>query len=379
LRILVCPQEFKESLTARQAADAIALGIRRAGADVGVDLAPMADGGPGTIDAVLSSVKGERLKASVHDPLGHPHEAIWALLDDKTALIEMAEASGLALLRPEERDPHRTSTYGTGELIRAALDGGCRRLVVAIGGSATNDGGAGMAQALGARLLDVAGDELKPGGAALANLQRIDVSGIDPRLRSCQVVAAADAVNPLLGPAGASLVYGSQKGGTPEAVAELESALQRYADVVRRDLGVDVVSVIGAGAAGGLGAGLVAFMGARITSGAEFVAEAIGLAGRIEQADVVFTGEGRLDSQTAYGKAVAVVARLAKERGRPVAAFAGSVADDADLVTLGLDAAVPIAKGPASREEMFAKAEELLSSAAEQATRLLLLGRSFAG
>ncbi|MGA2286313.1 MAG: glycerate kinase, partial [Dehalococcoidia bacterium] len=238
MRILVCPQEFKESLTARQAADAIALGIRRAGADIELDLAPVADGGPGTIDAVLSSVKGERLKASVHDPLGRPREAIWALLDDKTALIEMAEASGLALLRPEERDPHRTSTYGTGELIRAALDEGCRRMIVAIGGSATNDGGAGMAQALGARLLDVAGDELKPGGAALANLQRIDVSGIDPRLRSCEVVVAADAVNPLLGPAGASLVYGPQKGGTPEAVAELEAALQRYADVVRRDLGV---------------------------------------------------------------------------------------------------------------------------------------------
>ncbi len=376
MRILVCPQEFKESLTTRQAADAIARGVRGAGEDIEVDLAPMADGGPGTIDAVLSSVKGRRMKATVHDPLGRPREAIWALLDEKTALIEMAEASGLALLRSEERDPRRTSTYGTGELIRAALDEGCQRLVVTIGGSATNDGGAGMAQALGARLLDAAGEELEPGGAALMKLQRIDLSGLDPRLRSCEVVVAADAVNPLLGPAGASLVYGPQKGGTPEEVAELEAALQRYAGIVQRDLGVDITSVSGAGSAGGLGGGLIAFLGARITSGAEFVAEAIGLAGRIEQANFVFTGEGRLDSQTAYGKAVALVARLAKERGRPVVAFAGSVADDADLATLRLDAAVPIARGPTTREEMFAKADELLSSAAEQATCLLLVGGS---
>jgi glycerate kinase len=378
MRILVCPQEFKESLTSRQAAGAMALGIRRAGEDIEVDLAPMADGGPGTIDAVLSSVKGRRMKATVRDPLGRPREAIWALLDEKTALIETAEASGLALLRPEERDPRRTSTYGTAELIRAALDEGCRRLIVAIGGSATNDGGAGMAQALGVRLLDVAGNELEPGGAALMKLQRIDVSGLDPRVRSCEIVVAADAVNPLLGPAGASLVYGPQKGGTPEAVAELEVALQHYAGVVKRELDVDIATVSGAGAAGGLGGGLVAFLGARITSGAEFVAEAIGLAGRIERADVVFTGEGRLDSQTEYGKSVAVVARLAKERRCPVVVFAGSVADDADLAPLRLDAVVPVAIGPMTREEMFAKSDELLSSAAEQATRLLLLGGSFA-
>ncbi len=380
MRILACPQEFKESLTAGQAAGAIAVGVRRAGPEIEVDLAPMADGGPGTIDAVLSSLEGQRRKATVHDPLGRLREARWAMLDDsKTGLIEMAEASGLALLRPEERDPRRTSTYGTGELIRAALGEGCRRLVVAIGGSATNDGGAGMAQALGARLLDTQGKDLEPGGAALAGLQRIDVSELDARLRSCEVVVAADAVNPLLGPAGASLVYGPQKGATPEVVAALEAALQRFAEIVRRDLGLDIASVSGAGAAGGLGGGLVALLKARITSGAELVAEAIDLAGQIEQADVVFTGEGRLDAQTAYGKSVAIVARLARKRGRPVMAFAGTVASDFDLASIGLDAAIPIARGPAAREEMFAQAGELLSNAAEQATRLLLVGRSFAG
>jgi glycerate kinase len=326
---------------------------------------------------MLSSAKGQRRRAVAHDPLGRPREATWALLDGgETALIEMAEASGLALLRPEERDPCRASTYGTGELIRAALDEGCRRLVVAIGGSATNDGGAGMAQALGARLLDAEGKDLQPGGAALARLQRIDALGLDSRLRSCEVVVAADAVNPLLGPAGASLVYGPQKGGTPEAVVELEAALRRYADIVRRDLGVDIASASGAGAAGGLGGGLVAFLNGRLTSGAELVAGAIDLPGRIGQADVVFSGEGRLDSQTAYGKAVAVVARLAKERGRPVVAFAGSAAEDFDLASLGLDAIVPIARGPATQGEMFAQAGVLLSSASEQATRLLLAGRS---
>ncbi len=375
MRILVCPQEFKESLTARQAADAIARGARRADPTAEVDLAPMADGGPGTIDAVLSSITGERMKAAVSDPLGRPREAVWALLGDSTALIEAAEANGLALLRPEERDPRLTTTRGVGELVRAALDRDSRRLVLAIGGSATNDGGAGIAQALGARLLDADGRDLEPGGAALAVLRRIDVSGLDPRLRSCQVTVAADAINPLLGPAGASLVYGPQKGGTPEAVAGLEAALENYAAVIRRDLGIDVAQVDGAGAAGGLGAGLVAFLGARIISGGEYVGEAISLANRIERADVVFTGEGRLDSQTAYGKAVAVVARMARERKRPVIAFAGSVADDADPTALGLDAAIPIAIGPMTKEEAIAKAAELLSATAERATRLLLDGR----
>jgi glycerate kinase len=378
MRVLICPQEFKESLTAREAAEAIARGIRRALPDADVDVAPMADGGPGTVEAVLASVAGERKRAPAHDPLGRGVDAVWAVLDEKrTALIEMAAASGLALLRPEERDPRLTSTYGTGQLIRAALDAGCRRMIVGVGGSATNDGGAGMAQALGARLLDAEGKDLPPGGAALAHLNRIDVSGMDARPADCEVIVAADASNPLTGPTGASFVYGLQKGGTAEIVAELDSALEHYAEVVRRDLGVDIAALPGAGAAGGLGGGLVAFLKARITSGAELVAEAIGLPDRLARADVVFTGEGRLDAQTAYGKTVAAVARLAKERSRPVIALAGSVMGGyEDVTSYGLDAVVPIANGPMTQAEMVEKAGTLLTDAAEQAMRLLLVGRS---
>jgi glycerate kinase len=380
MQILVCPQEFKGSLTAREATSAIALGLRRALPAADVDLAPMADGGPGTIDAVLSSASGHRRKAAVQDPLGRPVEASWALLDDgPTAVIEMAAASGLVLLAPEERDPRRAGTRGTGQLIRVALDAGARRLIVGVGGSATNDGGGGMAQALGARLLDAEGGDLPPGGAALARLDRIDISGIDPRLSGCEVTAATDALNPLCGPSGASVVYGPQKGATAEVAVELDAALRHYADVVRRDLGVDIASIPGAGAAGGLGGGLVAFLGARIESGARLVAAAIALPQRIAVADVVFTGEGRLDAQTAYGKSVSLVARLAKERKRPVIALAGSIEGDAaTLAASGVDAAVSIARGPATEAEMFAKAASLLSDAAERVARLLLAGRALA-
>jgi len=377
MRILVAPQEFKGSLTAREAADAIARGLRRALPNAVLDLAPMADGGPGTVDAILSSTSGHVEKATVQDPLGRPFEAAWARLDEgNVAVIEMAAASGLVLLTPEERDPRRTSTHGTGELIRAALDAGCRRLIVGVGGSATNDGGAGMAQALGARLLDAEGRDLPSGGAALARLARIDLSGLDARLKQCEITAATDAANPLFGPSGASFVYGPQKGATPQAVEELDAALHHYADIIERDVGVDIASLPGAGAAGGLGGGLVAFLGARIESGAELVARSIGLEGRMEAADIVFTGEGRLDSQTAYGKSVSVVARLAKEHGRPVIALAGSLEEGASVAASGLDAIVPIAPGPMPEADMVQQAANLLSQAAERAARLLLVGRN---
>jgi len=380
VRILVSPQEFKESLTARQAANAIAGGLQRALPDADLDLAPMADGGPGTVDVILSSRPGRLEKTTVQDPLGRPVQAAWAMLDDgPTAVIEMAAASGLVLLKPEERDPRRASTYGTGQLIRAALDSGCRRLIVGVGGSATNDGGAGMAQALGARLLDAAGHDLLPGGAALVALDRIDVSGLDARLKRCEITAATDAVNPLCGPSGASVVYGPQKGATPQVAAELDAALHHYADIVLRDLRLDIASLPGAGAAGGLGGGLVAFLGARIASGAELVAEVIDLPRRIGLADVVFTGEGRLDAQTAYGKSVSVIARLAKDAARPVIALGGSVEVDASTVAAsGINAVLPIAAEPMTEAEMFEQAASLLSDAAERAARLLLVGRSLA-
>ncbi len=255
----------------------------------------------------------------------------------------MAAASGLILLTEDERDPRIASTYGTGELVQAALDAGCRRVIVGIGGSVTNDGGAGMAQALGARLQDDAGQDLPPGGAALARLDRIDLSGLDPRLGQCQVLAASDVFNPLCGPQGASLVYGPQKGATPEVAQELDAALRHYAQVIERDLGARVLDLPGAGAAGGLGAGLAAFLGAELVLGAKLVAEAVALRQKLEEAHLVITGEGRLDAQTSFGKAPWEVARLARACGLPVIAIAGSL-EEGSQAALGeaFDAVVAI-------------------------------------
>jgi glycerate kinase len=378
MRILVSPQEFKGSLTAREAAEATARGLRRALPEAELDIVPMADGGPGTVEAVLSTAHGHLETTAVQDPLGRPVDAVWGLIDDgPTAVIEMAAASGLVLLRPEERDPCRASTFGTGQLILAALNAGCRRFIIGVGGSATNDGGAGMAQALGARLLDSRGRQLPPGGCPLARLDRIDVSRLDPRLRDIEATVAADAENPLCGPTGASRVYAPQKGATPEAVDDLEAALVHYAEVVRRDPGIDIASLRGGGAAGGLAAGLAAFLGARIDSGAALVANAVGLGERLDLADIVFTGEGRLDAQTAYGKTVATVARLAKERGRPVVVLAGGVENGYAAMSGGdVDAVLSIANGPLSEADTLQRAADLLADAAEQAGRLLLVGRS---
>ena len=376
MRVLIAPQEFKGSLSAAEAAQAMAEGLRRALPSAELDLAPMADGGPGTVEALVTTGGGRRLTASVADPLGRPVEAAWGLLEEgSTAVIEMAAASGLVLLRPQERDARRTSTYGTGQLIAAALEAGCRRLIIGLGGSATNDGGAGMAQALGARLSDGEGRDLPPGGAALARLARIDVSGLDGRLRNCQVLGATDVTNPLCGPHGASAIYGPQKGASPADVEELDAALAHYGAVIERDLGKRVAEVPGAGAAGGIGAGLIAFLDAELRPGAQLVAEVVDLEKRIAAADLVVTGEGRLDAQTAYGKTVATVARLARGQGRPVVALAGRVDDAREACsTLGLESAlsiVPPAMGGLPEAEVMARASELLAAAAESLGRAL--------
>jgi glycerate kinase len=377
MKIVVAPQEFKGSLSAVQAARAMAEGLRRALPEAALELVPMADGGPGTVEAVVTAAAdGRQMTAAAHDSLGRPVEAVWGIIDDDTAVIEMAAASGLTLLTEHERDPRIASTYGTGDLVRAALDAGCRRIIVGIGGSATNDGGAGMAQALGARLLDDAGQNLSPGGAALARLGRIDVSGLDPRLGQCQVLAATDVFNRLCGPEGASLLYGPQKGATPEVAQELDAALRHYAQVIERDLGVGVLDLAGAGAAGGLGAGLVAFLRAELVLGAQLVAEAVALRQKLEGADLALTGEGRLDAQTGFGKAPLEVARLAKACGLPVIAIAGSLAEDC-RPTLGeaFDAVVAITPRAMSVEEAMAQAAKLVADAAEAVARLLLVGR----
>lgn len=332
MRILLAPQEFKGSLSAAQAVGAMREGAARVFPTAGFDAAPLADGGPGTVEAVVSAAAGRFSVLRVEGPLGDPVDARWGRIDDgTTAIIEMAAASGLLIVPPERLDPRRASTTGTGELIGAALDAGVSRMLIGVGGSATNDGGAGMAVALGARLLDDAGRSLRPGGAALTRLARIDVEGLDPRSSGVEVRILADVTNPLTGPDGASAVYGPQKGADAPAIADLDRALAHYADIVARDLGVDILTIAGGGAAGGLAAGLVAFTGARIESGIEAIAEAIQLDDRLAGVDLVVTGEGSLDRQSAFGKTVAGVARRAVAAGVPCLAVGGRVRDEAEV------------------------------------------------
>jgi glycerate kinase len=323
LRVLVAPQELKGTLTAVEASAAIIDSLRAAHPTWQFDALPMADGGPGTTGALLAALGGDARTSTAHDPLMRRIEASWGVLPARRAVIECAAASGLLRLRTDELDVRQASSYGTGELIAAALDEGIEEIIVGLGGSATNDGGAGMAQALGFRLLDRAGQDLPPGGAALANLDRIEAANAHPGLARLSCLGATDVTNPLCGPTGASAIYGPQKGADAAAVEELDVALAHFASIVKRDLGVDMIEMPGAGAAGGLGAGLIAFLGARLQSGAVVVGEAGGMEGRIQQANLVFTAEGRLDQQTAFGKAPQYVARLAQEAGVPVVCIAG--------------------------------------------------------
>ena len=326
LRVLVATQEFKGTLTAVEAAEAIADGLRASHPGWTFDLLPMADGGPGTLDALLTALGGERQTARVSDPLGRPIDADWGLLPGNRGIVECAAASGLLRLTRDELKPggvRLATSYGTGQLISDALDHGVEELIVGLGGSATNDGGAGMAQALGYRLLDARGEELPHGGAALASLDRIEDSGAQASISKVRFIGATDVTNPLCGPEGASAVYGPQKGADAAAIEELDAALAHFAAVIKRDLGVDVADRAGAGAAGGLGSGLIAFLGAELISGASVVAGAADLNGRVRQADLVITGEGRLDAQTAFGKAPQHVAQAAAEAGRPVICLAG--------------------------------------------------------
>lgn len=376
MKVVVAPDSFKGCLTALEVGEALKAGILSVCAEAVVDVVPMADGGEGTVRSLVDASAGQVLLAEVLDPLGRPVIAEYGLMGDgNTAVIEMAAASGLPLLADHERNPAITSTYGTGQLIKAALDQGARRLIIGIGGSATNDGGAGMAQALGARLLDGSGREIGRGGEALAAIASIDVSDMDRRLADAQVIVACDVTNPLTGPEGASAVYGPQKGATPDMVARLDRALSRYARVIREQLDVDVDKSEGAGAAGGLGAGLMAFLHAALRPGVEIVIEATHLADRMVGADLVVTGEGRLDSQTKRGKTPMGVARVARQLGIPVVGVAGQVSTDADeLHDLGFCALVGITDGPMSLAESLQRAEALLQRTGARIIRLARLG-----
>jgi glycerate kinase len=323
--VVVAPNAFKGTLTASQAAHAMAQGVHEVWPDAEVVEVPVADGGDGTVEALVSAKQGTYRTAEVEGPLGDPVQARYGLIDSgATAVVELATASGLTLIPPERRDPRRTSTFGFGQLLDAARGDGVSKVIAGIGGSATNDGGAGMAQALGYRLLDADGRDLPRGGAALARLVRIDPSGFDPAWGSVEVKVASDVTNPMVGPRGASAVYGPQKGANPAAVRELDAALARLAAVIERDLDRDVAGIPGAGAAGGAGAGLIAFLDADLLPGAPLVVDAAGLDAALQGTDLVLTGEGQVDEQTAYGKAPGEVAKRAHAAGVPVLLLAGS-------------------------------------------------------
>ena len=355
-----------------EVAESIAEGWRRVAPGDELCLVPMADGGEGTVDALIAGTHGERVSVTVTGPLGDPVTAVYGLLGDQTtAVIEMAAASGLALAPPDRRDPRIATTYGTGELMRHALERGATRIIIGIGGSATNDAGAGMAQALGYSLTDAKGEELTRGGAALAHLHRIDAASAHPGLAACEVLVACDVTNPLCGERGASRVYGPQKGATPEAVEVLDAALQHFGAEIERQLGVAVMELPGGGAAGGLGAGLAAFARGSLRPGVNLVAQACGLDALTRDADLVITGEGKLDSQSANGKTPVGVARIAKRYGKPVVAIAGSLgAGYASLGEHGIDAAFSICSYPMPLNEAMTRARELLADAAESIARL---------
>ena len=366
LRVIVAPQSFKGSADAVAVASAIARGVRRAWPSAHIEEMPLADGGEGTVRALVTATNGSLRTSRVHDPLGREIDAEWGVLGDgTTAVLEMAAASGLPLLKPNERDARITSTRGTGELILAAAASGAHRIVIGIGGSATNDGGAGMARAFAYRFLDREGNELPEGGAALIRLGRID-GQTDPRLVRPSIEVACDVRNPLLGPEGASAIYGPQKGATPEIVRELDAALARFADVVEAFVGRPIRDVAGAGAAGGLGAGLLAFLDARLVSGAELVLRTVRFDERLVGADLVVTGEGRIDRQSGYGKLTGAVAAAARRAGVPVTAVAGSLGEGHERLDLEAIAVasegVPIAE--AMREPL-----PLIEIAAERLLR----------
>lgn len=376
-RIVVAPQAFKQSIGARAAAMAIQSGVLRAVPDAETVLIPVADGGDGTLAALIDTTGGRYFTAEVTGPLGDIVSAQWGVMGDgQTAVIEMALASGLALIPDHRRDPRAATTYGTGELVRAALDAGYTRIIVGLGGSATNDGGTGMASALGVRFLDESGNPLPPGGAALARLRSIDVSGLHAGVEPATIVGATDVTNPLCGDTGASAIFGPQKGATPEMVRELDGCLANLAGVIESQIGMDVANAAGAGAAGGLGAGLIAFADCELRSGIDMVCDALDFDANAANADLVITGEGRADRSTAFDKAPVGIARRSRALGVPTLLLAGSLGVGyGALYQHGIDAIIPIAEEPATLESSLQNGAELLERAAERALRLYALGR----
>lgn len=381
MKIVIAPDSYKESLSATQVAQAIEKGFREIFPDAHYVSVPVADGGEGTVEAMIAATQGAMHSARVTGPLGEPVAACWGRSGDgATAFIEMAAASGLALVAPELRNPLITTSRGTGELILQALDNGASNIIIGIGGSATNDGGAGMVQALGARLMDANGKEIGHGGGSLISLNHIDLSGLDPRLQACTIRVACDVTNPLTGESGASRIFGPQKGATEAMIVELDRSLEHFADVIKKDLHIDVKHVPGSGAAGGMGAALMAFLGAELRSGIEIVTQALNLEEHIHDCTLVVTGEGRIDSQSIHGKVPVGVAQVAKKYHKPVIGIAGSLTSDVGVVhQYGIDAVFSVLTTIGTLEEAFRGAFDNIYRASRNIAATLAVGMSTEG
>lgn len=377
MKIVIAPDSWKESLIALEVANAIEDGFRQIFPDAEVIKIPMADGGEGTVEAMVAATQGRIVNLSVTGPLGEPVDAFYGLSgNEQQAFIEMAAASGLESVPAARRDPRITTSWGTGELIRHALDAGVRHIIIGLGGSATNDGGAGMVQALGAGLLDAHGEQIAFGGEALRQLERIDLTQLDPRLAECRIEVACDVTNPLTGNDGATAVFGPQKGATPEMVQQLDRALAHYGKVIERDLDKSVMTLQGGGAAGGMGVALYAFCGADLRQGIEIVTQALGLDDAVRGADLVITGEGRIDSQTIHGKVPIGVARVAKRYQLPVIGIAGSLTADVEVVyDHGLDAIFSVIPRICTLDDALVNAAENLRMTARNIAAVIKMAQ----
>ncbi|KNC07957.1 glycerate kinase [Pantoea sp. RIT-PI-b] len=378
MKIVIAPDSYKESLSALEVASAIEAGFREIFPEADYVKIPVADGGEGTVEAMVAATQGNIVRLKATGPLGKPVDAFYGLSgDERTAFIEMAAASGLELVPAAQRDPLITTSFGTGELIKDALDRGVDHVIIGIGGSATNDGGSGMMQALGAHLLDDQGQQIAYGGGALPQLARIDIAQLDPRIKQCRFEVACDVSNPLTGEKGASAIFGPQKGATPALVQQLDQALEHYAQIIHRDLDIDVLHIDGGGAAGGMGAALHAFCQAELRSGIEIVTEALGLAQQVKDADLVITGEGRIDSQSVNGKVPVGVAKVAKQYHKPVIGIAGSLTADVGVVHQhGLDAVFSVLFSICSLEEALANAAQNVRLTARNVAATIKAGKA---
>jgi len=372
MNILILPDSFKNCLSSVAVGQALAEGVRRVFPKAHIEQYPVADGGEGTVEAFVAATSGEIVTCTCHDALGREIEGFYGLLPDGTAVIEMAAASGIQLLTSEELNPLLTSTFGTGELLKAALENGASEIILGLGGSVTNDGGTGMAKALGYRFLDKNDDEIAEGGGALSHLVKIDNSQVNKLVEKAKIRIACDVQNPLTGPNGASAIYGPQKGASPQMVNTLDHNLKHLAHIIHQDLHVQVDTIPGAGAAGGMGAGSVAFLAGELIPGFDIVTDVLHLKDKVSQADIILTGEGKIDAQTLQGKTPYAVAQLAKAANKKVIAFAGYLGEDHRvLYNHGFDAVFPIAEKPMSLDESLRNAHPLLANASERAFRML--------